>query len=276
MRVSLVLLVVASQAAGGQASAPRVIRGSITSDAGDAVSYARVTSDGTLLGMSDQSGRFNILIKHGDALKLDFRRIGFRPESLSIGAGVDTTFSIRMKMSEQSLARVVVEEDRIRSLELNGYYQRMADRDKGVSSSQFITPEEVRLRNASRVSQLFEGKAGVRVRRVCTAGVDNVRPGRSTMAPNVLSSTLRCMGLVGPADCVMTVYLDGVRLQPANPAKLRRTGGRVVDEETTVLIDDLIPSSSIVAAELHLRQASLPGRFQSEVGTCGVAILWTK
>jgi hypothetical protein len=276
MRMSLVLLVVGAQALHAQASAPRVIRGSITSEQGDAVPYASVTSDGTLLGMSNQEGRFNILLRHGEALELQFRRIGFRAESLSIGAGLDTTFTIRMKISEQSLARVMVEEERVRSLELNGFYQRMADRDKGISSSQFITPEEIRLRNASRVSQLFEGKAGVRVRRVCTAGVDNVIRGRNGMAPNVLSSNQRCMGLVGPTNCVITVYLDGVRLQPANPAKLRQTDGRVVDEETTVLIDDMISSASIVAAELHLRQASLPAKFQSEVGTCGVAILWTK
>ncbi len=225
--------------------------------------------------MTDQSGRFNVLLKHGDALRLGFRRIGFRPESLSIGAGVDTTVAIRMKMSEQALAQVVVEQEHVRGLELNGYYQRMADRERGISSSQFITPEEVRVRGASRVSQLFEGKAGIRVRRVCTAGVDLVMRGQ-TMAPNVASSGMRCYGLVGPTSCVITVYLDGIRLQPANPTKLRQTQGRVIDEETTVLIDDVIPMSSIVAAELHLREASLPAKYQSEVGNCGVALLWTK
>ena len=275
MKTSLVLLLVAAQALSAQVSAPRVIRGNVTTETGDSVSYVSITSDGTLLGMTDQSGRFNVLLKHGDALRLGFRRIGFRPESLSIGAGVDTTVAIRMKMSEQALAQVVVEQEHVRGLELNGYYQRMADRERGISSSQFITPEEVRVRGASRVSQLFEGKAGIRVRRVCTAGVDLVMRGQ-TMAPNVASSGMRCYGLVGPTNCVITVYLDGIRLQPANPTKLRQTQGRVIDEETTVLIDDVIPMSSIVAAELHLREASLPAKYQSEVGNCGVALLWTK
>lgn len=275
MKTHLVLLLLSAQTLGAQGSTPRVIRGTVTTEAGDSVSYVSITSDGTLLGMANQAGRFNILVKHGEALKLGFRRVGFRPESLSIGAGVDTSFVIRMTMSEQSLARVVVEQERVRGLELNGFYQRMADRDRGIGSSQFITPEEVRVRAASRVSQLFENKAGVRVRRVCTAGEDLARRGQRA-APNVMSSGQRCYGLVGPTNCVLTVYLDGVKLQPANPARLRQTNGRVIDEETTVLIDDLIPSSSLVAAELHMRVASLPPRFPSDVGTCGVVLLWTK
>ena len=77
-------------------------------------------------------------------------------------------------------SRIVIEEERIRSLETRGFYRRLADREKGLGSSQFITPEEVRQRNAFRATQLFEGRAGVNVMRVCTAGVDVLRGGRST------------------------------------------------------------------------------------------------
>lgn len=256
-------------------SAPRVIRGTVTHASGTApVPHVSVIADGVLLGMADEAGRFNILVKHGDALKLGFRRIGFRPESLSVGAGTDTTLALQMSVSEQQLARIVIEEERIRSLETRGFYQRLADREKGLGSSQFITPEEVRQRNAVRTTQLFEGRAGVNVMRVCTAGVDVIAAGRRT-SPNTLSSGQRCYGLIGPNSCIMTVYLDGVRLQPANPSRARQTNWKVPNEETVPLLDDLVQGSSIIAAEIHLRPASLPAQYQPET-TCGVAMLWTR
>lgn len=262
-------------AQGNPASAPRVIRGTVTQTSGsNPVPYVSVISGGVLLGMADQGGRFNILVKHGEALKLDFRRIGFRPESLSIGAGTDTTLALQMTVAEQQLARIVIEEDRIRSLETRGFYQRLADREKGLSSAQFITPEEVRQRNAFRASQLFEGRPGVNVMRVCTAGADVMRGGR-TSSPNTLSSTQRCYGLIGPNSCIMTVYLDGVKLQPANPSRARQLNWKVPNEETVPLIDEYIQGSSIVAAEIHLRAAALPAQYHPE-STCGVALLWTK
>lgn len=263
------------RAQGTPQSAPRVIRGVVTlASSADPVPYVSIVSDGALLGMADQAGRFNILVKHGDALKLGFRRIGFRAESLSVGAGTDTTLALQMAVAEHQLARIVIEEERIRNLEARGFYQRMAEREKGLGSSQFITPEEVRRRNAIRTTQLFEGRAGINVMRVCTAGVDVIASGRRT-SPNTLSSAQRCYGLIGPNSCIMTVYLDGVRLQPANPSRARQTNWRVPNEETVPLLDDLVQGSSIIAAEIHLRAASLPAQYQPET-TCGVAMLWTR
>src|SRR5688572_21707159 len=130
------LLAVPLQAQGNP-SAPRVIRGTVTqASTTNAVPYVSVIADGVLLGMAGQDGRFNVLVKHGDALMLNFRRIGFRPESLSIGSGIDTTMTITMQVAEQQLAGILIEEERIRSLETRGFYQRLADREKGLGSSQ--------------------------------------------------------------------------------------------------------------------------------------------
>ena len=276
MRIAiLALLLAVPLQAQGNPSAPRVIRGTVTqASTTNAVPYASVIADGVLLGMADQSGRFNVLVKHGEALLLNFRRVGFRPESLAIGSGIDTTITISMQVAEQQLARIVIEEERIRSLETRGFYQRLADREKGLGSSQFITPEEVRQRNASRATQLFEGRAGVNVMRVCTAGIDVIMRGQ-TKSPNTLSSTQRCYGLIGPNSCIMTVYLDGLKLQPANPSRARQTNWKVPNEETVPLLDDLLSASSVIAAEIHLRAASLPAQYQPE-STCGVAMRWTK
>lgn len=280
MRLGRLAILVAAaatlaEAQDNAASAPRVIRGNVVvAGSEEPVPYVRIVSDGTLLGMADRTGRFNVLVRHGDALRLGFRRIGFRPESLSIGAGVDTTVSIGMSVVEQQLARIVIEEERIRSLETRGFYQRLADREKGLGSSIFITPEEVRQRNAFRVTQHFEGRPGINVTRVCTAGIDVIMAGKRA-SPNAISSTQRCYGLIGPNSCIMTVYLDGVKLQPANPSRARQTNWRVPNEETVPLLDDLIQASSVIAVEIHPRAATLPAQYQPET-TCGVALLWTK
>jgi hypothetical protein len=272
------LILAESQSARAQDSTqsfPRVIRGTVTHVSSTApVPYVSVISDGVLLGMADETGRFNVLIRHGGALKVGFRRVGFRPESLSIGGGTDTTLALQMAVAEQQLARIVVEAERIRSLETRGFYQRLADREKGMGSSIFVTPEEVRHRNAFRVTQHFEGRPGINVTRVCTAGVDVIMAGRRA-SPNAISSTQRCYGLIGPNSCIMTVYLDGVKLQPADPSRARQTNWRVPNEETVPLLDDLIQASSIVAVEIHPRAASLPAQYQPET-TCGVALLWTR
>jgi hypothetical protein len=62
----------------------------------------------------------------------------------------------------QRLGSVSVTAGKIESsLELNGFYRRWLDGQKGVTSAVFIGPEEIEKRNTSRASALLGGVTGV-------------------------------------------------------------------------------------------------------------------
>jgi hypothetical protein len=59
---------------------------------------------------------------------------------------------------------VVRAQQQVRVLETRGFYSRMLDQERGSLVGEFVTPEEIEMRNAQRVTQLLEQRRGISVR----------------------------------------------------------------------------------------------------------------
>jgi hypothetical protein len=232
----------------------RTVRGVVTDTVGSPLRYANIGVGG-MHTISNDAGQFAFEVGSTTALKLEVRRLGYQPVVLRLPAGGDTSVTITMSPYAQNLSAIRVTADRIRTLEARGFYERLAHRAKWGGSAQFVTPEEVERRRTGRTSQLLEGLNGISLQR----------------GPLCRFSSFTCYVAVGYGNCVMAVYIDGVRLESSGPPD-----PTVPDHRRPVYIDEYTPIAHVSAIEVYQRPTSAPPRFQSDVGKCGVVLIWTK
>jgi hypothetical protein len=222
--------------------------------------------------MADDSGRFTMPSPTG-RFSLLVRRIGFSPEEVKLDAAPDTAIRVRM-----TAFATVLPEQRVTGraafvkLDLSGFYQRMRDADRGVNHGYFMTPEDFEFRKPNQITQMVEGLPAVTVRR---AGNGNSRMAILVGAPckprtDPDPACIRIGSeMEGPASarifrCVMTVYLDRVRI-------VGNIGGRPDD-----FINEIVVPTSVAAMEVYPRGTGAPPEFQPMNGSCGVVLIWTK
>lgn len=235
------------------AGAQRVVKGRVVDPAGAPVPYVSVQIGATNT-ISDDSGRF-VIKAPASPVSLRFRRIGFRPGEVDLIAGGDTAIVVSLASLPLELERAVVEAQRtVRSLELRGFYKRLADREKGINAGQFITAEEVEQRNPFRITQMLEGRSGIKVVRV-------KQEGSSCLSMN----DPRCWAPAGVNGCFMTVYVDGRRLTSLN---VRPNGPTPVDE--------MVLPNHVAGIEIYTTAGKVPPEYQSLAGTCGAVLIWSK
>ena len=249
----------------------RVLSGRITDTEGAPLSYASVQVNGGRRFMADDSGRFSMPSPTG-RFSLLVRRIGFSPEELKIDAAPDTAIRVRMTAFATSLP-----EQRITgraafvSLDLSGFYRRMRDAERGVNHGYFMTPEDFEFRKPHEITQMAEGIPAVIVKR------DNGDPKRYVLVGAPCKPRTEpdpaCVrigsSMEGPSSarlfrCVMTVYLDRVRIAG-------KFGSSPDD-----FINEVVVPSSVAAMEIYPRGVGAPPEFQSMNGSCGVVLIWTK
>ena len=261
-----------------EASAPpevnpsdRVLRGRVTDTEGAPLSYASVQLNGGRRFLADDSGRFTMASPAG-RFSLLVRRIGFSPEELKIDAAPDTAIRVRMTAFATSLP-----EQRITgraafvSLDLNGFYRRMRDAERGVNHGYFMTPEDFEFRKPHEITQMAEGLPAVFLKRDKGDPKRYVLVGAPCKPRTEPDPTCVRIGsaMEGPSSarifrCVMTVYLDRVRI-------VGRVGGRTDD-----FVNEMVVPSSVAAMEVYPRGTGAPPEFQSMNGSCGVVLIWTK
>lgn len=233
------------------AQTTRSITGIVSDSSGIPIRYARVEA-GKTGALASDSGRFVLTLESTRPLVLEIRRIGFRPVSLKIPAGGDTTVAVTMVAVVQQLSAVRVLAEQVHKLEVIGFYERMANRKKWGGSAQFLTPEDIEQRHPNRATQLFEGLNGVSPRRAGSCQI-----------------LVRCWVAVGYGNCLMTVYLDGHRLEPEVVGSMPR-------RLSPVFVDELAHVAEISAIEVYSRPTQAPPQYQADVGKCGVILIWTK
>ncbi|HEX9565830.1 MAG TPA: hypothetical protein VF981_17755 [Gemmatimonadaceae bacterium] len=203
--------------------------------------------------VADDSGRFEIPIASGAGF-IRVRRIGYQPIEIAFSAGGDTTIVAILPALAAYLSRtVVLARAAVRSLELRGFYRRLQDRQKGINAGQFITAEEIEQRRPNRITQILEGRTGIRVVRAKGAGT------------NCLSGNdPRCWVPTGTNGCYMTAFFDGMRLNdmsaPNSPAR----------------IDEIVTPSAVAGIEIYTTPGKTPPEYQLLAGRCGVVLLWSK
>jgi hypothetical protein len=262
-----------------EASAPpevnpsdRVLRGRVTDTEGAPLSYASVQLNGGRRFLADDSGRFTMPSPTG-RFSLLIRRIGFSPEELKIDAAPDTAIRVRLTAFATSLP-----EQRITgraafvSLDLNGFYRRMRDAERGVNHGYFMTPEDFEFRKPYQITQMVEGLPAVFVKK---DGSGNPKkemlvgaPCKPRTEPDPacvrIGSAMEGFSSSRVFRCVMTVYLDRVRI-------VGRVGGNPDD-----FVNEMVVPSSVAAMEVYPRGTGAPPEFQPMNGSCGVVLIWTK
>ena len=248
----------------------RVLRGRVTDSEGAPLSYATVQVNGGHRFIADDSGRFTMPLPT-QRFSLIVRRIGFSPEELILEAPPDTAIRVRLTALATALP-----EQRITgraafvSLDLNGFYRRMRDAERGVNHGYFMTPEDFDFRKPSMITQMAEGVPAVFLKRSVRGSRQDLLVG-APCKPRPGGPDKTCIlaigGDIGTARlyrCVMTVYLDRVKI-------VGRPGSSPDD-----YINELVVPSQVAAMEIYPRGNGAPPEFQPMNGNCGVVLIWTK
>ncbi len=228
--------------------------GTVTDTAQHPVPYVNVLVGGNRRTVADDAGHFQLELPAGRAV-LDFRRLGYRPGQLTLELHADTTVTMSLIPVAQKLQGQEVTTPRSFALALHGFYERMADREKGINSGHFITAEDIERRNPRRLTQMLEDIPNVSVLRVLPL-------------PNDMCPLNVCLAPAGTNRCPMAVYLDGQRMNHLNRVKPSESYARD--------LDDFIIPTHVAGMEVYARPLEAPPQYQMLNGGCGVILIWTK
>lgn len=247
--VAAALLVLATQV---QAQ-DRTLSGVVSDSGGHPIPYVSIDGGPRYRTVSNASGEWTLRVPAKERLEVAVRRIGFLPGKFLVEPGAtDTTINTSLQQLAVLMnTQVIRAREQVRTLELRGYYGRMLEKERGALVGEFITPDEIEMRNPQRVTQLLEQRRGIQVRRLGNCQV-----------------IVQCYRIMGTAGCAATVYLDGQRLNRLSTAANDPAGAPMVDE--------LIPVTGVSAVEVYPRGSSAPPKYQSLNGTCAVVVIWTK
>src|SRR5206468_830248 len=107
----------------------------------------------------------------------------------------------------------------------------------------FMTPEDVRRRNPSYVSDMLRNVSGIEV--------VSPRPGQSTIV------STRSMSMNG--RCTMNVFVDGTRQY--------MSGG--------MTIEDVVAGPEMAAMEVYPSASEVPQEYIVNGSDCGAIVIWT-
>jgi len=252
LRFGLTALASLVIAQGASAQDTRTISGTVMDSGGQRVSYVNVDAGPRYRTLANASGEFRLIVPSKERLDIAVRRIGYLPGRIIIEPGADTTVSVSLqRLAVLLTTQVVRAQQQVRTLELRGFYERMAESQRGALVGEFITPEEIEMRNPQRVTQLLEQRRGLRVQRSGNCYIID-----------------ECYKIMGQGNCPATIYLDGQRLNPMRVASNDASGAPAVD--------GLIPVTGVSAIEVYPRGSSAPAKYQSLAGTCAIVVIWTK
>ena len=230
----------------------RIVSGTVSDSGGRPIPYVNIDGGPKYRTLTNASGEFTFSLPRKEGLDVVIRRIGYQPGKLRIEPGSDTTVTVSLQQLAVILSTQMVRAQQlVRTLETRGFYTRMLDQVRGSLVGEFVTPEEIEMRSAQRVTQLMEQRRGITVRR--------------TGSCQVIAT---CYRVYGQGGCAATVYLDGQRLNSLAQA--------AADPSSAPAIDELIPVTGVSGIEVYPRGSSAPAKYQSLSGTCAVIVIWTK
>ena len=226
----------------------RVIRGTVRDTAGRALSGVQVNLVTGQRTTTDDAGRFRISAPSREEVLLDIRRVGFTPSLYTFGEGADTTLDVVLLPLAQQLDAVKVNARGSSGVGLEGFDQRMRDREHGAGAGYFITGAEIERRQAARVTSLFDEVPGIFVLRV-----------------SFNRSSIFARSRTFSGKCPANVYIDGTRIMEKFD-----TG------EPGVAVDELLIPSNIAGIEVYSSGNTAPPAYQGLNGSCAVVVIWTK
>lgn len=237
------------------------------------IPFATVQVDGGVSRVADDSGRTFFSVSRDDSLRLAVRRMGYEPfYGWSLRDAVTGAYPATLAVLPSTIERVTVRDRLNTPLARTSFYDRLQRVQRGAVSAVFITPEELDMRNPSKLSQMINGRASVKI---LYQGGRPILGGRN-------------------GNCGMTVLLDGHKmtmmyediLNSYERRELDRNIRSGMDPQQAIAlflgqrssIDDLVSAHSVAAIEIYSSIAAAPAELQRNVGPasgCGLIALWT-
>lgn len=210
---------------------------------------------------SDDSGRFRLEAPHRDKLVLEFKRVGFLPTRFTLDAGGDTTLDVLLLATVNRIAGMDVTANRNPAMTMQGFEERMRERQRGAGAGHFITAKEIEASVPTRTTQVVENVPSIVVRRIA-------------------DDHFGIFGKTGSVECPAIVYLDGVRLGALTETKMDRRGRVIVQRDAAAPIDQYVTPAEIAGVEVYARGMFAPPQFQPPgdptAGKCAIVVFWTK
>lgn len=192
--------------------------------------------------LTDSRGRFLVPRLPASAHSIRVRHVGFDPFQDTIHVGPGELVALELRLGPLTLDPITVTARR-RGLLAEVYWRA----ERGVGGI-FLTADEVRARNPTRVTDALRDQPGIRL---TTSGT-----GRS--------------GQVSFRGCAPTVYLDGARITYAAD---RSSAGAMAEAYGAL---NLVHPSSIEMVEVYRGPSEVPAQFGGSTGMCGAIALWTR
>jgi hypothetical protein len=240
---ALGLVGVLAEPARGQDSTPRVRVLGVVGDfqTGDRVVGAFVRVNGSVGGITDDSGRFRLELPPGTHV-VDIRRMGYQPRTFDLALEQDLVVAeLRVALSQVvvALPEVVVSRDRTRLVfgERRGFYRRQR-----IGIGQFITRDDIDRRLPRVVSEMLHSIPGVEVYQ------SGIRDARVRMKDRLPSCHYQDDPLV---------VLDGIEVHAPS-------------------LDALVPVQFVEAIEVYTAPSEIPAEFNRARAACGVIVIWTR
>ena len=265
MRTTLVLalslLAVAAEAQSGRTVTVRV-----QTPGGQPVPYAVVSVDGAPYRIADESGALTLVMASRDSLPVLVKRIGFKPFDgwAKRGAGGDFYEAVMQPLAAViDTVRVVARQ--VTPLSRTGFYDRVDRVKKSAMLGEFISPEELEVRNLSLLSEILQGRQYSRI------GVANVNGRRQLIVQ-------------GRARCPMNIVVDGQyvknTMQEAKVSEVPLSvfgSMRSSDSAPLIPLDEIVDGRSIMGIEIYPSIANAPAELipTASHGGCGLVAIWT-
>ena len=246
-------IAVAAFAASAVHAQDRVLR--VIGPDGQPIAYAFVQANGGRAMLTDEDGRVSMGAGKKQTMTIEVRRIGFAPYFGKLDfPDTGITMPVALTAIAQQLGSVKVTADKSKSsLELNGFYRRWLDSQKGVTSAVFMGPEEIAQRKSSRLTILLSGVNGVSIGRTPTG------------------NSVAVSGAGGA--CPMAIIVDGRKVCP-NGGCMMTDVSHGINDMNTVLLDQVLDVNSVAGIEVYKRGGNMPTDFHVD-GECGAIAFWT-
>ncbi|MFA6166557.1 MAG: hypothetical protein WC700_08080 [Gemmatimonadaceae bacterium] len=258
---ALTLLAVTAEAQSGRSLTVRV-----KTPGGQPVPYAVISVDGAPYRIADESGALTLVMASRDSLPVLVKRIGFRPFDgwAKRGAGGDN-YEATMQPLAAVMDTVRVTARQVTPLSRTGFYDRVDRVKKSAMLGEFISPEELEVRNLSRLSDMLQGR---QYSRIATFNFNGRRQ------PIVQ----------GRARCPMNIIVDGQYVknttQEANVSEVPlsiRAGRSSSEGAPLITLDEIVDGRSIMGIEIYPSIANAPAELipTASHGGCGLVAIWT-
>jgi TonB family protein len=222
-----------------RAQSPASVVGRVTAETGLGLTGADIAVSGTQLrATTDDRGEFRLPSVPAGIVEVRARRLGFRPDAVTITVPVSGTesVSIKLEVASQELQPVFVRGQSVKYTgRLAGYYERLEHRNSGV----FITRDQIERDNPRTLNQLLQR----------TPGITTLRQRDGSVGVRMRDRT-----------CAPLVWLDGSAL-PTGQVDL-----------------DTFEPSTLEGIELYLGSTGAPARYSwsRDLSNCGTILLWTR